>query len=683
MNHAGAKIKRSERACKPCRDLKVRCLPCAERDDICQKCQRSGAVCIFEEPKPRKRRKVDNSSHDLSTLQAKLSDLNAQIETCRSKQRSHVGVHGSDSPGPSVSYHDEYTTAGGTTSHSETSFSQAVAAEATCSEHLGSNIQNSQESQHVSTVQYLIGNGVLSREQVSSCLSIYQKMCAYSPFVPVGDKVSFEELATSQPFTLHAILMVSSREDKTLQNSLESSFRDRILQTIMIDGEKSVDLLCALIVYLTWYHFFYIPMKQQFYQTLQVAIGLCIDLKLDRPPENTILEDPGLQASEHGGLQFDTAGDELHSRSARRAYVACFCISTITSWIWCKPSNFPHTDYLIKCARSLFEDPEFATDALILPLLETQVLGNDQHLACLVSESKLGNLASVARVKTNFGRFSARLNEVKAKARQQSVSLDLASLYAASYGHEMNLLNPCNLPPTDDSKRSLVLTPSRRAYLIFCLESASKVLETFLTLSLDEYSWLSILQWWPLVCNTAYLYRLCLGIPQLPEWDVRIPRESAKLELYLDLLCYRLQHATGSTVDAPVGRDLYSLLCPIFTNVKRSYERLKRLPRTTSAKDKHSAHASIFSDGLRDHSRKSSTHQSRCPAFRYVSRADDIDLSPALNDLNGNAGEATEMSDIDIFLNLALFEGEGDWLGEMPQFSADLFDTGNHEHVRS
>lgn len=648
MNNGIGKKKKAERACRPCRELKVRCLPCVERDDICQKCRRSGAPCIFEGPRPGKKRKAVSDFEEESSLREEQNDANLQRP-------------GSSAPGISLGAATGCPTSGTTLYKDSSSHGYSDCSTVTAPTH-----------GDVPKVEYLFETGILAPDRVASYLSRYQKMCAYFPFAPIPEDASLEELTANQPFTLRSILVISSGDDKNLQRTLERSFRDRVLQTVMIDGERSIDLLLSLIIYLAWYHFFYIPMKQQFYQTLQIAISLCVDMKLDRPPEKAALTTFGQGACDGDHLLLDATSDRFYSRSARRAYVGCYCISTATSWVWCKPSNFPCSNYLLRCARSLSGSPEYATDTLILPLLETQISGNDQHRAFTLPTFDSSDHSTQIQMCVELNRFEERLSRIQRKEDSDCVLLNLSRLYAASYGVEMNLLNPCNGPPSGKSAERMPLITSRRECLMFCLRSASKAFEAFLELPIDDYPVLSVMQWWALVCNTAYLYRLCLGIPQIPEWDVKVARDTTKLEIYLDLLCYRLERATQSTLDKLVGRDLYSLLGPIFTNVKRSYERLKKLPKALSANDKQPVHVSAFEEGCEDNGRKSTTRPSRCPAFRYVSRAEEIGLGPAGDD--GESNGLPEMSDLDIFLNSGLFEGDTTWLGEMPPSNSNLFD---------
>ena len=75
-------------------------------------------------------------------------------------------------------------------------------------------------------------------------------MCAYSPFVVIPEEATIGSLRHDQPFLLYAILAVASREEQGLQSMLERSLRERLLKTVMIEAEKTIDLLQAFLIYL-------------------------------------------------------------------------------------------------------------------------------------------------------------------------------------------------------------------------------------------------------------------------------------------------------------------------------------------------------------------------------------------------------------------------------------------------
>lgn len=679
MDGCFTRPKKAERACKPCRDLKVRCLPCPERDDICQKCKRSGAHCVFEEVKRRRKRKAEPDLESLTALQAKVAELTTQLDlsVCEKQEKadSRRACHSPDHETFTRGIHDFATPDTSLFRDVHNHDREDVRGDAPYTVPTSCDIPN---VERIPGLERFCWSAELSHDAAASALCTYrERMIHHFPFVPIPGSATLQELSITYPITLHAVIVVSSGEDKQLQRTLERSFRDQVLRSVMIDGDRNIDLLQALIIYLAWYHFFYIPMKQQFYQTLQIAISVCIDMKFDRPPEDATSKRVEGDTRAMHKPALDATGHHYHSKSARRAYIGCYCLSTITSWIWCKPSTLQCTSYLNQCARSLSDAPEYATDTMILPFLESMVLGNERHHACLPPAFDHSSQTGLGDVEVSLATLQDKLAALRSLVRtSEHATFDLISFYAVSYGHEMKMLNPCNPAASVDAGQSIAPTPSRARCLTICLHTASKVFETFLSLSLDEYPSLSVLQWWALTCNTAYLYRLCLGIPELPDWDVMAARDFTKLEIYLDLLCYRLERATGSTLEKPAGRDLYSLLCPIFTNVKRSYERLNKLAKKVSANGGHNVHAHVFLKGQEKEKpawKKPAIHRSRCPAFRYMSQAEELSFGPACGGDGANV-QANGETDLDMFLNSSLFDGNNTRYEDMSTFHVGPLD---------
>ncbi|KFY38402.1 hypothetical protein V495_06595 [Pseudogymnoascus sp. VKM F-4514 (FW-929)] len=596
MDNSPSKPRKTERACKPCRDLKVRCLPCPEGGNICQKCQRSGACCIFEELKQRKKRKAPDDRTTVEALEAKLSDLARQLEASNAQLQSIQGSSSENlSPdNPSLSSY------------------AAPFASSSASTHLADSGSVDQDD----FIEQLLGCGILTTDTANAYLVNYRQMCEYSPFVVIPEGATTESLREGQPFLLHAVLAAASHEDPGLQITLERSLRERLLKAVMIEGEKTIDLLQAFLVYLTWEHFFHVPKKRHFNQMIHVAISMCIDMGLDLGPCEANARKTGLQLDHHqfaGGC----AEDIFFSRAARRVYLGCYYLASAAAWVWRKPNNFQYTEYVMECAQSLSEDPEYETDALILPLLQTQRLGDEFHNLLLCSNFDYSSPSSSEEVSRHLTTFRAKMDEILPSGHADCLPISLSTHLAAQHACEMGLLTKGVVNKERVGGEKAASTSSQTDVTMVCLDSARRYVETFLSFPLSEYPKLAGPQWWGLVGSIYILYVLSVGTPQLPLWDVCVARDKTRLEIYLDLLCYRMQSITGSTTETPAGRDLFSLMAPIFANVKASYERLKKLPQTASSVDQEPVHGTAFEAEAKPCNKR--IRPGRCPALPYWS----------------------------------------------------------------
>jgi hypothetical protein len=77
-------------------------------------------------------------------------------------------------------------------------------------------------------------------------------MARHFPYVVIPESVSASDLAHNNPMLLHAVLVTSSWRDRNLQRTLEEAYTKDLCTKMIIEGEKSLDMLQSLLVYLTW-----------------------------------------------------------------------------------------------------------------------------------------------------------------------------------------------------------------------------------------------------------------------------------------------------------------------------------------------------------------------------------------------------------------------------------------------
>lgn len=79
MNPAKSDKKALLRSCESCRASKIRCVPDAELDDRCQRCQRLQRECIFSEARIRSRKAPSNQGR-VAELEKKIDHLSSLLE---------------------------------------------------------------------------------------------------------------------------------------------------------------------------------------------------------------------------------------------------------------------------------------------------------------------------------------------------------------------------------------------------------------------------------------------------------------------------------------------------------------------------------------------------------------------------------------------------------------------------
>lgn len=101
-------------------------------------------------------------------------------------------------------------------------------------------------------IRDVISRGIVNFDKAQEFLELYRLKVATFPFVVVGPSVSLESLRRERPFLLLAILAYGAQDDSELQRVLETEIRETCSKRCIVNGEKSMDLLQGLLVYLAW-----------------------------------------------------------------------------------------------------------------------------------------------------------------------------------------------------------------------------------------------------------------------------------------------------------------------------------------------------------------------------------------------------------------------------------------------
>jgi hypothetical protein len=108
-------------------------------------------------------------------------------------------------------------------------------------------------------------------------------------------------------------------------------------------------------------------------------------------------------------------------------------------------------------------------------------------------------------------------------------------------------LHSIALRPSNDSMQPVATGQTRLNALFATLEACKRYLDLLLELPVSEYHLISFAEWMRLPSVIMTLSRLCMPNDSLAEaqWDVKMAHDRARLDLYLDSLCYRMQGLTS------------------------------------------------------------------------------------------------------------------------------------------
>lgn len=101
-------------------------------------------------------------------------------------------------------------------------------------------------------IQDIISKGMVGFEQAEDFLRFFRTKACNFPFVLVSPQTSLDSLRREKPFLLLSILAFSAYENYKLQQVLELEIREQLSRKVIVNGEKSMDLLQGLLLYICW-----------------------------------------------------------------------------------------------------------------------------------------------------------------------------------------------------------------------------------------------------------------------------------------------------------------------------------------------------------------------------------------------------------------------------------------------
>ncbi|KAF2188998.1 hypothetical protein K469DRAFT_564970 [Zopfia rhizophila CBS 207.26] len=192
-------------------------------------------------------------------------------------------------------------------------------------------------------------------------------MAPLFPFVAIPPDVTPDQLWHEKPVLYMSIMMVACQSDIHRQLNLARMVRYEISQAVLVRGEKSLELLEGLLVYLAWNHV-HLQLGSQLYNLLHIAVAMLTELGLNKEPYAWSKTAAGA-LREFGR---DRRAGVTRTLEERRALLGVFWMSSITKTCFKDIEAVRFTRYTDKCCRILEEAMENPTDIYLVRLVRLQ-----------------------------------------------------------------------------------------------------------------------------------------------------------------------------------------------------------------------------------------------------------------------------------------------------------------------
>ena len=176
----------------------------------------------------------------------------------------------------------------------------------------------------------------ITRPEAERLLLSFRDKAPFFPFVLIPAEATIQSLSKSSPFLLLAILTTAALKDPPLHRQLDHEFRRILSSKVIVEGQKSLDFLQGLLVYIAWYLSLRLrlysilirirypihsrPKNNQSFMYMNLAISLTVDLGLDR--ETPVVNN--FNAINTQGL----VNNGVFTKAAKRAYLGCYFLSS-------------------------------------------------------------------------------------------------------------------------------------------------------------------------------------------------------------------------------------------------------------------------------------------------------------------------------------------------------------------
>jgi hypothetical protein len=463
--------------------------------------------------------------------------------------------------------------------------------------------QNQQSTTHTSARESLnvvngrkldvVDRGIMSME-VARRLVSYYKLNLYPQYPQVYIPCSADELRDTRPTLFLAVLAAGAEsEDVGLANALDNEVLQEYANRSVVQSEKSVELVQALLISAVWY----LPPNKfgqlKYYEYIHMAATMAADIgittrpsKLNRsrfaakhgvptPPMHPSEDfaNPDLSMSVRASQESEGTGNI----ECRRTFLACYAICVGVSISLRRPAMMRVTSYTRECLDYLENSPHAAPcDHLLVAWTRLWIIGEEIGMA--LSYDDPGDTASLLDTTTQLmvTAFEKRLTEWKShytntefppclKIMYYTLRLFLHELalhidhspedFKAPY--QMGVIHPCG-------DRHIPIKPVVGA-IADLVESSHALIDTFIDMGADMARFQPIFAFVRVSFAAFVLAKLCLSAysPQSRLANL-IDRSALHAETHVDKLILFVQDVVG-----PQGRHVPSLFLALLFKLRQ------------------------------------------------------------------------------------------------------------------
>lgn len=630
------------RACEACRGLKVRCEPDYNNPEApCKRCAKANRQCVITVPSRKRQKKTDSR---VAELEKKINALTAtlQAQGAGTAVATAVAAQTLDTGMQSQAPHNPYqqvTNGGYSTPYSQTrsevradewQYPRAPEGDRKSSAppmvvagqkrkldaHLGTSeastpastsmqkqaqevigffhTTNPEAQKPAPTHEYMdiIDRGLTTAETAAEIFNHYVKnMAPHMPAVVFPEGTTAAEIRKTKPILFLAILSAGAGSlypdlQRTLTKEVMSIYAERII----CNGDKTIELIQALIISCLWYwppeHF----EELKFYQLIHIAAVMAIDIGMNKKSK--------LQKTKAAGLFRDnpwrrTPFPDAESVESRRTWLACYFLCCNASMGLRRPNLIRWTSFMEECIEVLDTSPDaLPTDKSFCHWIRSQHIAED--IGTQFSMDDPGATVNISDPKVQYAMkgFEIELEKWVSQIPPESNSRKYSDPYQCQpssnphaaglqvtehvvnlYMHEVAMHVDHNVeefkPPFTDALlrdasatgEQMTLTGTHIAALSICLKSIDGIFHNFLQFDVEVIRCLPVASFVRVAYAVVVLIKMYFAAATPgSHFGKVINKDNMKVEQYLDGLVDLFRKSAKDDKSRPSAKFLMVLL---------------------------------------------------------------------------------------------------------------------------
>ncbi|PYH43295.1 C6 zinc finger domain protein [Aspergillus saccharolyticus JOP 1030-1] len=366
LAHQTAGTPQLNRSCESCRALKVRCLPDASTPNQCQRCSKANRPCVFVAPQRRRPRKRTDSR--VAQLEKEMRQMRSLLKDRLRVDESSAESAGSEredsrEPELAVEPHEVISTIPEDPSSSADSvrkmdFSPSFPSTSPYPNTYDSGPANAPIA-NATPAPYsfdafpredVIDRGVLSLEYANELVAFYvTELTAFAPIVVLPPHTTATQLRQSAPVLFLSVIAAASVSlDAQLAAVLNQEIIRVYAERFFINGDKSLELVQALLIMIVFYHPPDSPLKLQFYQYTHIAATMALEIGLASKRRVNKTNDRGVSKR--------TTYDEQMAEQAR-TILYCYHLTSVVAMKTRRPNLLLFNEWMAECIKHLEQSP--------------------------------------------------------------------------------------------------------------------------------------------------------------------------------------------------------------------------------------------------------------------------------------------------------------------------------------